>query len=317
MSELQSSNINATDLDEDTKNKLKGDTIGDTLYSESFVIKTLMRLSDLDWSDEVEQDFCFLWDMTVEKEVCKYLFDVNFPSLACSAVERYEEGRFIEIMIGILANILVADCDKTITNDEIKCIFNQLHTDDSAILIQIMRFIEAIAYNIPDRVILVEKEVIEKLQFILKFSQNFELITHAMQALVRLTEDFKVDEKEVDDTLYEAVIQGFDTIFTVETNNFEIEIDTEETSKIVKTFLKLISNMCAYVDKYHENGIPACITNCPKLTITICRILNHFSEEQYLFPLSKDFNEYILAFQAVVTTRDVTIVEDLSNNFFF
>lgn len=318
MGDPQSSNINASELDEETKEKLKGDMIGDTLYSESFVIKTLMNLSDLKCSEEMEQDLCFLWDMTVEKDVCKYLFHLQYPSLASAALANCTEARFIEILIGILANILVADCEKHLTDNEIKLILNEINTDDSAVLIQIMRFIEALAYGMPERIHLLGEDVVEgRLQYILNYSENFDLITHTMQALVRVTEDFRLDEYEVNSLLFKAVIEGFDTIFSVESNNFEVEIDTEETSKIVKIFLNLITNMCAYSQKYHhDDDIPTSINQCGKLAISICRILRHFSEEKNLFPLTTDFNEYISAFQTIVTTRDVNIVQDLDNKFF-
>ncbi|XP_057654900.1 protein saal1 isoform X2 [Diorhabda carinulata] len=67
--EQNPTNIDVTDLDEETVKKLRGDAIGDTLYSQSFVLKTLLKFSDLQWNDQVEEDLCFLWDMTVEKDL--------------------------------------------------------------------------------------------------------------------------------------------------------------------------------------------------------------------------------------------------------
>ncbi|CAG9760943.1 unnamed protein product [Ceutorhynchus assimilis] len=319
MDELQSSNISASELDEETKEKLKGDRIGDTLYSQSFVIKTLMCLShEINCTKELEQDLCFLWDMTTDKDVCKYLFELQYPSLASEAIANCTEPRCVEILVGILANILLSDCEKSMTDTEIKLILDALITHDPLVLIQIMRFIEAMAIALPEKVCLLGEEIIEgRFQFILKYSENFELITYTMQALVRLTEGFKLDENEVNASLFKAVIDGFDTIFSVQTNNFEVEIDTAETSKIVKIFLNLISNMCAYAQRFHhDDAIPTSINQSGRLAITVCRILKHFSEEKNLFPVTQDFSEYIDAFQTIVTTRDVTLVQDLDNNFF-
>ncbi|CAG9856415.1 unnamed protein product [Phyllotreta striolata] len=94
------SNVDAGDLDEETIQKLRGDTIGDTLYSQSFVLKTLLQFSDGKWSEQFEEDLCFMWDMTLEKDVCKFLLDMSYPSLACNVVlHRRDDNRFVEIVI--------------------------------------------------------------------------------------------------------------------------------------------------------------------------------------------------------------------------
>lgn len=317
MSIAQSSNINADDIDDDTKEKLKGDNIGDTLYSQSFVLKTLMLLSDVKWSEDMEQDLCFLWDMTLEKDVCIYLFQLNYPSLANSVIIQHEEERLVEILIGILANLLMADCERSITDNELKVALKTIQSSHPAILIQVMRIIESIAYYMPQQIILIEEEILDKMQYILKYSENDLLITHTLQAFLKLTDDFKLGECEVNAQLYVSVAIGFDTIFSVESNNFEIEIDMEETSRVVRIFLQLISNLCEYANKYnYHEGISTCINYCPKLSTTICRLLKHFSDESNLFPISTDFNVFIGCFLIIFTTRNVTIISDLEKGIF-
>lgn len=46
--EIASKNLEIDDLSENDRENLKGDAIGDTLYSERFVLKTLMELKELD-----------------------------------------------------------------------------------------------------------------------------------------------------------------------------------------------------------------------------------------------------------------------------
>lgn len=46
--EISSKNLEIDDLSENDRENLKGDAIGDTLYSERFVLKTLMELKELD-----------------------------------------------------------------------------------------------------------------------------------------------------------------------------------------------------------------------------------------------------------------------------
>lgn len=317
MTETPSGNVSADQLDEETKEKLKGDTIGDTLYSQSFVIKTLMNLSDLKYTEEEEQDLCFLWDMTLEKEVCKLLFDLRYPSLVAAALENCTHARFVEILIGILGNILLADCDQSISEDDIKIVLKEFSTDDSAVLIQLMRFIEGVAYKFPQHIVLLGPELIEQVQFILNYSENSELITQTMQAFIRLTQDFKVDKQYVSGALFKSAIEGFDTIFSLDSNNFEVELDTEETSRVVRTFFNLLSNICAYADKYHhDDSIAETINKSGKLSLIICRILKHMSVEENLFPVTPTFNECVSAITTIVTTRDVVLLQDLENRFF-
>ncbi|KAF7282235.1 hypothetical protein GWI33_003034 [Rhynchophorus ferrugineus] len=317
MSIAQSSNINADDIDDDTKEKLKGDNIGDTLYSQSFVLKTLMQLSDIKWSQDMEQDLCFLWDMTLDKDVCIYLFQLNYPSLACSVIIQHVEERLTEILVGILANLLIADCEKNISDNELQIALNSLESSHPAILIQVMRVIESIAFYMPERIILIGKNMLDKMQYILKYSENYMLITHTLQAFLKLTDNFKLAESEVNAQLYVSVAIGFDTIFSVEYNNFEVEIDMEETSKVVKIFLQLIANLSEYANRYNcREDISTCINHCPKLSTTICRLLKHFSDESNLFPISRDFNTFVQCFLIIFTTRSVTIISDLEKGIF-
>lgn len=52
--ERGSKNLEIDDLSETDQEKMKGDRIGDTLYSERFVLKTLMELKELDVEKKLE-----------------------------------------------------------------------------------------------------------------------------------------------------------------------------------------------------------------------------------------------------------------------
>jgi hypothetical protein len=49
-----SKNLEIDDLSENDRENLRGDAIGDTLYSERFVLKTLMELKELDVEKKLE-----------------------------------------------------------------------------------------------------------------------------------------------------------------------------------------------------------------------------------------------------------------------
>lgn len=66
------SSFNPENEEQEDLENLKGDAIGSTLYSERFVLKTLLKLSqglekELAENEPFENDLCALWDMTMEE----------------------------------------------------------------------------------------------------------------------------------------------------------------------------------------------------------------------------------------------------------
>jgi len=79
--------------DDEMEEKLKGDSIGDTLYSEKWVLKTLMKLTQdlpkyseredslVELDETLESDLCLLWDMTSDPDVATCLFKHDIVDL--------------------------------------------------------------------------------------------------------------------------------------------------------------------------------------------------------------------------------------------
>lgn len=64
--------INIEEIDSETMKKMKGDAIGETLYSERFVLKTLMELKNQNGAkidDSFEKDLCLLWDVRINNSL--------------------------------------------------------------------------------------------------------------------------------------------------------------------------------------------------------------------------------------------------------
>lgn len=67
---------------------IKGDSIGDTLYSERFVLATIIKLTEFDDKNEaLEADLCSLWDMTIEKDVVKLLLEHSVLEVFANAIQ--------------------------------------------------------------------------------------------------------------------------------------------------------------------------------------------------------------------------------------
>nr|CAI5860609.1 unnamed protein product [Callosobruchus analis] len=304
-------NVSASNIDNETHNKLKGDAIGETLYSESFVLKTLIQFSDLKWSQQVEEDLCFLWDMTIEKDVCKYLFNMSYPSLACSAIIKYKENRFREIVIGILANIMCADCEKTIAENEINCILLELDNDDHLILIQVMRFISAVAHSF-NKLPYINEEIMQKIKFILNNSINVELLINTLDACAKLT-DFKLSEDLVDVELFMATLSSYKTI--MEEEDSIISFDSKEKQQCCKCMLEIIKNICSYIESF-EN--PELLVEIQKIANDyvkeVVKILDFYCHEENLFPVSDYLIFYIDVIRYTLTTLNVGYTSTLFLN---
>ncbi|KAJ8920107.1 hypothetical protein NQ315_011763 [Exocentrus adspersus] len=304
-----SNNISANDLDEETHAKLRGDAIGDTLYSQTFVLKTLLQFSDLQWNEEVEEDLCFLWDMTVEKDVCKYLFEISFPSLACDALQKYTENRFVEIVIGILANILCGDCEKSITNEEINIVLKELETDDHLVLIQVVRFITASAHML-DSVSFVTSEVLGKLTFILYNSTNSDLLLKTLEALAKTTTDFKLDEMLIGIDVFKSSLAAYKSI--VGELDDEFGLDSKEKQQACKYMLEISTNFCAYINRSNNSELASVFRNCSNIFVNeIIRILNYYSHEENLLPITDEFIFYISVLRFVLETLHVNYMSDI------
>lgn len=301
-SQLIASNVNAEEIDDETNEKLKGDVIGDTLYSQSFVLKTLLRYSDLEWSEDFEEDLCFLWDMTVEKDVCEYLLKISYPSIACSAVVKYSEPRFIEIVIGIFANIMCVEIDDSITDIEIDIILNQLQNDDHLILIQVVRFLDALAHK-RRKLPFITQEVFSKIKFILENSVNTELLSLTLETVAKMTLDCKIEENLVDLSLFEAVLTAYRTVV----NNEEyFDLESKDSILICKHFLQNVTNICTYVDCFQNHEMLLDMQRNSKPYVNaVGRILKFFSLSENLSSLTDELIFFMSVFRYTLTLLNI------------
>lgn len=307
----QISNIDANDLDEETIKKLRGDTIGDTLYSQSFILKTILQFSDLKWDEEVEEHLCFLWDMTVEKDVCSFLLEISFPSLATSAVLNYRDNqRFIEIVIGILGNIFCSGCENGMTSEEISSILSWVDSDDHLILIQLMRFISASLDTNKNLIALIDKDFIEKICFILKNSINSDLLLKTLECVAKLTVDFKMDESLIDYSLYESVLVSYQTLTRSDSHSFEP--DTKEKLLTVRYLLEVITNICSYIDRYKKNSLLLDIQKDSNIfTYELIKILKFFSRKENMLPVTDEIIFFLSAIMYTYTNLKLSYIPEI------
>lgn len=305
---VSSVNVNVSYIDEETNRKLKGDAIGDTLYSQSFVLKTLLKFSNFEWSEQFEEDLCFLWDMTVEKDVCIYLCEISYPSIACSALINYNEPRFIEIVIGILANILCVYRTGQISDEEIGIVLKELDSDDHLILIQVLRYISSIAHK-STTVSFIDDERLCKIKFILNNSINTELLEKALETAAKITKENKISCELINIDLYEAVLSAFTTLFG---HLSEFTLQDKDKFIACRYTLEVISNICSYIDKFENHELLLKMqTESNKYVDIILKILDYFRLEENLIPITTEIEFFFSVFRYTLITLNISFISKL------
>ncbi|CAG4972894.1 unnamed protein product [Colias eurytheme] len=181
---------------ENDENQVTGDVIGDTAYSERFVLKILLKLANLDTLKEeingqpFEDDLCTLWDMTAERDVVLFLQRHDVLNLLSFAWPIVESPRVIEMVVGIIANMC---CQKEAVDELLtmvpflKSVMECIKSDDSMILIQLMRLINSSLFlgdnaHIPIWMrLFVEIGYSNYLYYILRNSSNRDVLMNALE----------------------------------------------------------------------------------------------------------------------------------------
>lgn len=136
--------------------EIRGDTIGNTAYSESFVLNLLLKLNTLEYLDEdslleyVDKELCILWDMTTEGDVTEFLVNQNVMQIFCDVLKVNYSARLTEVVIGTMTNMCIHKIavEKVIRSPPIrKFVCNYISCDDSLVILQVMKFIYANIYN--------------------------------------------------------------------------------------------------------------------------------------------------------------------------
>ncbi|EFA09779.1 uncharacterized protein LOC100141806 [Tribolium castaneum] len=301
-----STNITQEEIDPETASKLRGDAIGNTMYSERFVLNTLMQFSDLKWSEEVENDLCVLWDMTEEKDVCEFLYRLSYPTLACTALANYTEPRFVEIVVGIFANLLCSKCESNVKEDEIRAVLDLLNSDDPYILIQVMRFLHALAFMC-EKLDFFERRHFDKIMFILNNSTNRELLTVSLKALAALTDGTKLPLDVITPELLSSTLAAYKTLKNPDCES-EVELfESQEQHLNAKHLIQIHCNICTYIDNfiYLTQYVAQIKANLGGFNFEMALLLRFYKEERNLIPMSDDFKFYVEAMTYIFKTIHV------------
>ncbi|XP_076656677.1 protein SAAL1 [Halictus rubicundus] len=290
--------LEAQDIEESEIEKLKGDTVGSTLFSGKWIINTLLSTSKVPengWNEKLENDLCTLWDITTDKDIVQFLLDNDFFQIAEFSLKSSEEPRLTEIILGIIGNMTCEPSALDIlgTKEELlETILRHLFSEDSATLVQILRLLRSALWSIqsnPDsqwRISLRNSTYLrEVIPFILKSSTNEELLMATTSFLRSLAEIDLPNGKTLLDELFEAssflsgMLESFEEVLPQDEASYSASI-----LKYLEDWLELFSNLRKGPQIHQE------ILQDDNLTRTVeipRRILSNFIDPWNLFPLDE------------------------------
>lgn len=303
-----------TDFIEDLE-KIKGDSIGDTLYSSRFVLKTLIKLtnftshSTLEQDEEFEKELCILWDMTIEKDVVELLLEHNVLELFTSIIQTNEEDkRLTEILVGIIGNMCAVSETRSrlCFNVELMTpLLDLVSCTDSLILVQLMRLLHAalVFENSGDEIcwfnhFKAAENFVEKLAFVLHNSMSSTLLVNSFEALNSICTKFAVIEVQpegkdcsfsdlfVEPCLISGVVEAFKVMLPEHADHSTDDSmqPTKSSQRIMNLFLDINVILSQYAGLSRES-----YQNClPEVLKCVARILEPLCNDIYLFPLTSN-----------------------------
>ncbi|XP_046486602.1 protein saal1 isoform X3 [Neodiprion pinetum] len=252
--------MDASDISESEMETLRGDTIGDTMYSAKWTINVLISLSNVcetGWSDTLESELCLLWDMAAEKDVTIFLEKCDFLKIIEVSFNVSSEPRLTEILMGILGNMCCqSNVIQTVAERQelVSLLFNLLSTDDPETLIQLLRLLRVAVWDIqlqerrdvisPWLEHLKNYEVLgSSLVFILNSSTNDDLLIAAIDLIQAISTTDLSDEDLLEtligvDELLPALIESFKQLIPKQDGNH-----TRSELRVIENWLTILDNL--------------------------------------------------------------------------
>lgn len=298
-------NEDADDADEnELLERMRGDAVGETMYSKKFILQTLMKLSQQHntLELELEDDLCKVWDMSVAPEVVALLLENDAIELIMFAISSSEDVRLYEILIGLLGNMCAqVNCVEQLTAhpDWIEMLIKLTTCMDTCMLQQLMRVYQHVMAQVVSG-----KEQLaidwyicfsacdsaaKNLGFILQQSVSDELLIAALKAINAVLASCALVEEE--NAQSNIQLRPFAEIFLVEelcdgVNNAFIRLMRDDLAKQAD---EIDGVMDDNEDANHDDGGDEDESSSPKIScdieviqtyLNICTILVQLPEAQ-------------------------------------
>lgn len=309
---------------------IAGDVIGDTAYSERFVLKILLKFANLDTlKDEIqeksfEDDLCTLWDMTAERDVVLFLQKHDVLNLFNFALPMIESARFIEIIVGIIGNMC---CQKEVVTGLLKMetfitsLLEYMKSDDSLILVQVLRLVSSCLFVAAEEEIQFWMSKFESvgysstLYFILKNSSHKDLLITALENFNTLTSYCNKDNTRIDyfnqfvtTEAIESLATAFKEIIIIQEDICEID---EKEERVLIICLQITLNLVGF-----DRSLEIYSNNKDDILAIINKILNYY-EIKFVNhkEIDSDLVDIIESTNTIVTRLQLSEISNLDQFF--
>lgn len=206
---------------QDEADRIRGDAIGETLYSSRFVLQTLIKLQEyltdgrmdpdhqpppLSDNESFERDLCTLWDMSIDKDVVQLLLEKEVLDLFAVMIVGSLDQRLCEILLGIIGNMCSVDAVRlalSVSDFVFPSLLSLVSCSDPLVLLQLMRLItSAITFdNNGDEEIWFRHfrqvpNFVEQFAALLTNSLHRAMLMNAIEALAAICSKFSVMEMQ-------------------------------------------------------------------------------------------------------------------------
>ncbi|NXS95370.1 SAAL1 protein, partial [Jacana jacana] len=194
-----------------------GDAVGNTMYSKHWLFSILTRLIEVispekteptvspediqtELDEEMENDICKVWDMSMDEDVASFLQEFNAPDIFMGVFAKSKCPRLTEICVGILGNMACfQDICMSISKDENlgQVLLQRLCDSDSPTLLETSRLLLTCLSQPEVANVWVERirenpSVYDCVCFIMSSSTNVELLVKVGEVVDKL---FDLDEE--------------------------------------------------------------------------------------------------------------------------
>ncbi|NXG64909.1 SAAL1 protein, partial [Hemiprocne comata] len=195
----------------------EGDAVGNTMYSKHWLFSILTRLIEVispekteptvspegiqtELDEEMENDICKVWDMSMDEDVALFLQEFNAPDIFMGVFAKSKCPRLTEICVGILGNMACfQDICMSISKDENlgQVLLQRLCDSDSPTLLETSRLLLTCLSQPEVANVWVERirenpSVYDCVCFIMSSSTNVELLVKVGEVVDKL---FDLDEE--------------------------------------------------------------------------------------------------------------------------
>ncbi|XP_069479891.1 protein SAAL1 isoform X2 [Ambystoma mexicanum] len=193
------------------------DSIGNTIYSKHWLFNTLTKLIEVvtcannkhdtqdgtmqtDLDEEMENEICKVWDMSMDEDVTLFLQEFNAPEILLGVIAKSKCQRLTEICVGILGNMVCFPVSSSsISNNEDlgEVLLLLLCDSDPPTLLETCRLLLTCLSQVEVANTWVERirkrpSVCDNICFIMSSSTNVELLVKVGEVVDKL---FDLDEE--------------------------------------------------------------------------------------------------------------------------